>query len=295
MTEPFVETETDRTKSRWVAKALKEFGRSKTTTRALFYYAMHKGSEGLSDYPICGGFVGEIRITRPYSESDGERLPKWVGRAKKLGFIPEESLIDETSGEEVFLPQGRQEKPYRIEVWSNKSSIGPLLQRTCCRYGAAVVTTGAAPSKEVIEDLWKRADLPTVILCLCDLSVGSFTFSQDLSQEIARLKSSGRCDIRVKHIALTPRQVIDLKIPMVRGEKCPKEAKDRYKECLEPYGLDHKKMAEIDALEVFYPGGIAKFVDDELSKCSVDLGDERRLADLSRGVLPKDLKIGAVG
>lgn len=295
MTEPFVDTETDRTKSRWVAKALKEFGKSKTTTRALFYYAMNKGSKGVSDYPICGKMVGEIRITRPYYESDGERLSKWAGKAKKLGFIPEESLIDETPGEQVFLPQGRQEKPYRIEVWSNKSSIGPLLQRTCSRYGAAVVTTGAMPSKEVIEGLWMRADLPTVILCLSDLSAGSFTFSHDLAQEIARLKPSGRCDIRVKQIALTPQQVIDLKIPMVHGERCSKEAKDRYKECLEPYGLDHKKMAELDALEVFYPGGIAKLVDDELSKCSVDLGDERRLADLSRGVLPKDLKIGAAG
>ena len=46
MAEPFADTETDRTKSKWLAKAyqdfVKETGRSKTTFRALFYYAITK-------------------------------------------------------------------------------------------------------------------------------------------------------------------------------------------------------------------------------------------------------------
>ena len=102
MTEPFVDTETDRTKSRWVAKALKDFGRPRTTVRGLFYFAMRRG---VSDYPICGKLVGEIRICRPYTEGDGERLPKWVSRARNLGFIPEDAILDETPGEQVFLPE----------------------------------------------------------------------------------------------------------------------------------------------------------------------------------------------
>jgi len=73
MTEPFVDSEVDRTKSRWVAKAYREFGRSRTTLRSLFYFALQRKEP---DYPICGGFVGEIRCTRPYHESDGDKLAK---------------------------------------------------------------------------------------------------------------------------------------------------------------------------------------------------------------------------
>lgn len=61
MTDPFVDSEVDRTKSRWVAKVFQEFGRPRTTLRSLFYYALSRSE---SDYPICGGFVGEIRITK---------------------------------------------------------------------------------------------------------------------------------------------------------------------------------------------------------------------------------------
>jgi len=55
-----------------VAKAYRDFGRPKTTIRALFYLALARKE---SDYPICGGFVGEIRATRPYHESDGNNDP----------------------------------------------------------------------------------------------------------------------------------------------------------------------------------------------------------------------------
>src|SRR5512136_375706 len=98
MADPFVETETDRTKSKWLAKVyhdfMKEFGRPRTTLRALFYYALKRND---SDYPICGGFVGEIRITRPYHESDGQKLPKWMSKARSLGFIPADAILEETS------------------------------------------------------------------------------------------------------------------------------------------------------------------------------------------------------
>ena len=79
MAEPFAYTETDRTKSKWLANVYQDFvkniGRSKTTLRALFYYALQRN---VSDYPICGYFVGEIRVTRPYHEMDCEKLPKWM-------------------------------------------------------------------------------------------------------------------------------------------------------------------------------------------------------------------------
>ena len=128
MTEPFVDTETDRTKSRWLANTYHDFvaeiGRSRTTLRGLFYYALQRK---VSDYPICGWFVGEIRITRPYHESDGEKLPKWMGKARKLGFIPADAMLDEIPGEHLFLPELPKKRPYSIEVWLNKSALNPLL------------------------------------------------------------------------------------------------------------------------------------------------------------------------
>ena len=136
MTEPFVDTETDRTKSRWLANAYHDFvaeiGRSRTTLRGLFYYALQRK---VSDYPICGWFVGEIRITRPYHESDGEKLPKWMGKARKLGFVPADAILDEIPGEHVFLPELCQKRPYSIEVWLNKSALNPLLFPICEKHG----------------------------------------------------------------------------------------------------------------------------------------------------------------
>jgi hypothetical protein len=83
MTDPFVNTETDKTKSKWLQKLYqdfaREFGRPRTTQRGLFYYALQRKE---SDYTICCGFVGEIRITRPYHESDGKKLLKWMSKQR---------------------------------------------------------------------------------------------------------------------------------------------------------------------------------------------------------------------
>lgn len=282
--EPFVDTETDRTKSRWVARAYQDFvrtfGRQRTTTRALFYFALQRKER---DYPICGGFVGEIRITRPYHESDGERLPKWIGRARRLGFIPADAILDEIPGENVFLPKAEVKRPYRIEVWLNKSALNPLLYPVCEKHGATLVST-AKPSKDAIESLYRRSvGHTTIILCLSDLSAGSFTFCRDLCLEIADGKSGG--DIRVKRIGLTPEQVLNLEIPpQVLGER---RAKDEalYRGYLKPYGLNPRRMAELDALEVYYPGGIAGFINSALSGYD-DIEKGPFLLDLKRELVP---------
>ncbi len=289
--EPFVDTETDRTKSRWVAQAYKDFvkatGRQRTTLRGLFYYALERKEH---DYPICGGFVGEIRITRPYHESDGERLPKWVGRARKLGFIPADSILDEIPGEHVFLPKTESEtgedKPYRIEVWLNKSALNPLLQPICDKHGASLISVSGKPSKDAIDELYRRSEgHTTIILCISDLSAAGFSFCHDLGLEIAKGKPSGVSDILVRRIGITPKQVLDLGIPQVPGERVAKDYEAKYRRYVEPYRLDPRRISELDALEVYYPRGIAGFVDDALSKCSgIDL--RNILLDLKRGTSP---------
>jgi hypothetical protein len=276
MTEAFEETETDRTKSRWVARVYKdfavEFGRLRTTQRALFYYSLRRKA---SDYPICGGFVGEIRITRPYHESDGEKLPKWIGRAKRLGFIPADAILEEAPGEQVLLPTVPRRGPNSLEVWLNKSSFNQLLHPVCEKHGATLVSVQGRASKDAIEALNQRCDCQgagssITILCLSDLSPVSAPFCEDLAAKIAESRISSR-DIRVKKIGLGPEQATDLKIPMVRIAAGSKEERDRFKRYIRPYPLDPKKMAELDALEIYYHGGIAGFLDDFLSKYTGEL------------------------
>lgn len=262
-----VYTETDRTKSLWVANLYNDFvselGRSRTTQRALFLYALKKNS---SDYPICGGFVGEIRITRPYHECDGEKLPKWIGKAKELGFIPMDAILDEIPGENVFSPRRPNRREDSVEVWLNKSSFNPMLHPVCETHKVTLVSVCGRASDEAIKALYRRCSSRTVILCLTDLSPSGAFFDADLYTNIGKLKPPGsNAEILVKRIGLKPEQVVELKIPMLTGRIESKEDRDRFKRYLKPYGLDPSKIAELDALEVYYRGGIAAFLDEILS------------------------------
>jgi hypothetical protein len=270
MTEPFVSSEVDRTKSRWVAKAYREFGKSRTTLRALFYFALQRKE---SDYPICGGFVGEIRCTRQYHENDGEKLAKWAGKASRMGFIPADAILEEVPGEHVFLPAVSAEKPAiepktcQVELWTNRSAFNPLLQPVCRRYGATLVSVGGRPSREAIVSLLARfRGHTTIILCLSDLSPDNFSFCEDLRLMIDEGKGSIDEKFQVKRIGLTPEQVLELEIPMVSAKKGSREDHKKYKSYLKPCSLSDKRMAELDALEVYYPGGIVRFVDEAISK-----------------------------
>ncbi len=278
MTEPFVNTETDKTKSKWLQKLyqdfVREFGRSRTTQRALFYYALQRKD---SDYPICGGFVGEIRITRLYHETDGQKLPKWMSKAKKLGFVPAEAILDEIAGENIgeniFAPEVLKDRSYSIEVWLSNSALGPLLYPVCQKYGATLVIASTKPSDDAIKSLYARCHNPTIILCLSDLRPYSAFFCSDLAREIAESRpSAADYDIRLKCIGLNPQQVLNLKIPLVQGSYSSKIDQDRFKRYLKSHGINPKKIAELDALEVYYPGGIAGFLDKCLFKYACNFG-----------------------
>jgi len=268
MTEAFVYTETDRTKSKWVARTYQDFvkktGRSRTTLRGLFYHALQMKA---ADYPICGGFVGEIRITRPYHENDGEKLSKWMSKARRLGFIPADAILEETTGEQIFLPESVQVLPYSWEVWVAKSALNPLLYPICQKNGVTLVSVNGKASEEAILALNQRCRDPTIILCLSDLSPSGAFFSKDLAAKIARTgTSTGNRDIKLDFLGLKPEQVLNLKLPLVNANTNSKEDQNRFKSYLKPYSIDPRKMAELDCLEVYYPEGIAGFLDDALAK-----------------------------
>jgi len=268
MTEAFAYTETDRTKSQWVARAYQDFvkntGRSRTTLRGLFYYALQMKA---SDYPICGGFVGEIRIMRPYHENDGEKLSKWMSKARRLGFIPADALLEETAGEHIFLPEIGWERPYSLEVWVTKSALNPLLYPICQKYGVTLVSVVGKASENAISALYQRCCHPTIILCLSDLSPSGAFFSIDLATKIAKAgPSTGNLDIKFKCIGLKPEQVQGLKLPLVTANINSKEDHNRFKSYLKPYPINPRKMAELDCLEVYYPEGVAGFLNEALAK-----------------------------
>ena len=276
MTDPFVNAEVDRTKSRWVAKIFKEFGRPKTTLRALFYYALSRSE---ADYPICGGFVGEIRAMRPYHENDGEKLAKWSSKAQSLRILPSDALLKEDPGEHIYIPDIINHQSKRIELWLNRSTFNPMLEPVCSRHGAVLVCTNG-PSQKSIEQLFKRATsktgVSTAILCISDLSPEGLCFCRSLEAAIANGRSTDAPEIRVVHGGLAPEQLLKWKIPMIsqRKKTSPEgisgknEAKE-YEKILRAHGLDRRKMAELDALEVYYPKGIAGFCEDLLARYSM--------------------------
>ena len=291
MTEPFAETETQRTKSKWMAQVFKGFGRPRTTIRALFYHALQRKE---SDYPICGYFVGEIRVTRPYHESDGERLLKWATKARELGYVPGDAFLEEVPGEHLYLADAASwARPFCLELWLSRSAFDPLLLPVCSNLGVTLVSvSGGPPSRQFTDALCVRAEgKPTIVLCLSDLRADSFTFCRDLGKAIAMTQIREDLDIRLRHVALTPEQGVEMNIPMVPDVAAKKMQQRLFQKYLKPYRLNSRRMAELDALEAYYPGGLAGFVKEALSRYASgpDLEGEHWVLDLKKGIIPEDV------
>jgi len=271
-----IEASVDRTKAMWVAGVYREFGRPKTTVPALYYFALGRK---VADYPICGGFVGEIRAMRRYHETDCPKLEKWVERAKLFGHLKGDVILEPLEGE--FIPQEAgseaeddvEEKTTKVEIWLTRPALAPLVLPVCQKRGVGLVSVEGRPTVEMAERLIVRArsgGRQTLVLCLSDLSPAGLSFCRDLASLIRekRLSSSGDDgpELRVERIALSPQQVLDLGIPTIPGKAGLKEEKKLYRQQVKPYGLDPERIAELDAIEAYHPGGIAGFVDGVLAR-----------------------------
>jgi len=289
MIEPFADTETDRTKSRWVERVYRSLvdysGRKRTPQRALYHYALLRN---VPDYPICGSFVGEIRVMRLYQESDGEKMPKWINKAIRLRCISSDAIILERPGGNTFIPEVQSEDPYSIEIWTDKSAFIPLIAPICNKYGAILASVDGSPLKEAVEELWRRLRGPKVILCLSDLDESHPSFSLDLAAKIAgSIPAGSTADIKLKCIALLPEQAKELNIPasaMILESNSRTEGWGRYFN--KPYHYIKKKL-ELDCLEVYYPGGIAAFLEKSLN-CDYGSDKDSWLLDLKKGIYPAE-------
>jgi hypothetical protein len=123
------------------------------------------------------------------------------------------------------------------------------------------------PSQEAVASLFARTCAQTTILTLSDLSPKDAFFAQDLADLIDGSRPVGHsASIEVKSIGLVPDQIGLLKIPLVHGNRGQREEEERYERYLKKCSLDPRKVAELDALEVHYPGGVAAFLVDALSR-----------------------------
>jgi hypothetical protein len=262
-----VETPVDRTKARWVAEVYREFGKAKTTVPALYYFALGRKA---ADYPICGGFVGEIRAMRQYHETDCPKLEKWVDRAKLFGHLRGDAILEPLEGD--FIPPEAEdpERP-RIELWLSRPALAPLVLPVCQKRGAGLVSAEGRPAAEMAERLIGRAKSggrATLVLCLSDLSPAGVAFCGDLASLIRNLGAGGGYvpEIRAERIGLSPQQVRDLGIPTIPWKAGTKEERKSYARRVKPQGLDPERIAELDALEAYHPGGIARFVEGVLAR-----------------------------
>ena len=66
-----------------------------------------------------------------------------------------------------------------------------------------------------------------------------------------------------------------------------KEDHNRFKSYLKPYPIDPRKMAELDCLEVYYPEGVAGFLNESLAKylSGFNADSEAWMLDLKKGVV----------
>jgi hypothetical protein len=163
---------------------------------------------------------------------------------------------------------------------------GPGLARlvlpVCLKRSVALVSVEGRPTADAVARLVDRATgvsgrRPTLALCLSDLSPEGLAFSRELALLIRDKISpgGGGPDLRMARIGLSPRQVRDLGIPTIPERAGSKEEKRGYARRVKPAGVDPERIAELDALEAYHPGGIAGFVEEVLARFAVVGFDDR--------------------
>ncbi|MGD0952448.1 MAG: hypothetical protein ABR985_08640 [Methanotrichaceae archaeon] len=303
-------TKTERSKAEWIAYVYKESGKGKTSARALHYFCL-----GRTDYPVFnkagqtgvraytdaddGNVTKWIALAKRLGLIDWDNLPdETVSESGVLEFYPSKSDFSYSYSLDSFntydlksqLKKTRfgryftgvaRDQPYHLELWCEKSTMSNILQPVCRSFGAVLVTFKGRGSWGGVWKLCKRVAQdrrPALIFYLSDLDASGFNMAAEVAAKIDEINRNffdGRLDIRVRRIGLKPEQVVEHQIPLVPRKDTEKSNNGLYKAYVGAYGLNQDMKAELDALERYYPGGVAafasswleKFFDSTLSSC----------------------------
>jgi len=293
----------DHLKAEWAAQIFKESARTQTTARALHYFALGRqdyplftkaGLAGLRTYvdSDAAHLTKWIALAKRLTLIPWDAAPdESVGEYNEMVFNPPDcdfsyrytlnrpqfyelsqlkTYLEQSNFVFKYTPIGRGQ-PYHLELWVEKATMDSILRPVCAKRGAVLVTFKGHCSWGAVWKSCKRAndaDRPALMFYLSDLDSSGFRMGVELSEKIAEINDNfygGQLDIRVRRIGLTPGQVVDFKIPLVDRKSTELANNHLYKNYVESYDLNPTKKAELDALERYYPGGVAAFVDHWLS------------------------------
>lgn len=294
-------TKSDHLKAEWALRVYEESKRDKTTARALHYFAL-----GRQDYPIFNraGLIGQRaytdadagNITEWIALAKRQGVIPWdllpddtVGEFGELVSWPSERdfSYDHSKGTsqlndlKYYLKRKKfsrncrsvkRDQPYHLELWVEKSTMNNILRPVCSRFDTVLVTFKGHASWGATWKLCKRVaqdGRPALVFYLSDMDASGFKMAVEAAEKIREINTNffdGRLDIKVRRIGLTPAQVVEYQIPMVDRKDGEKSNQELYRAYVSACGLDYTKKAELDALERYYPDGVAGFVESWLER-----------------------------
>lgn len=303
----------DRLKAEWATKVYCESSLKSSTARAVHYFALgrtdypvfnKKGLVKFRDYrdQDDANITEWISLAKRLGLIPWDALPdETVGEYGELEFIPSDqnfsyqyslarpdTLVLEAMRKYLQRQtlikeyvQVDRSQPYHLELWVEKSTMNGILLPVCRKYHSVLVTFKGHCSWGGVWKLCKRVaddDRPALVLYLSDMDASGFLMARELCDKVTEINNNffGRqLDIRVKRIGLTPRQVVENRIPMVPRKEGEKANAALYRSYVESRGLDPNKKAELDALERYYDGGVQAFVESWLSRYYDSTLDQR--------------------
>lgn len=240
--------------------------------------------------------LGRARPDGPIYVSDDDSA-KWLGFAAKaarwLGTVPFERIVDhrnaapvifehadrtpapwigvETTLDEIdvddfrptlYLPEV-EIQPYRLVIWSEKSSTEDVLAPIAERYRADLYLGTGEASDTLIHKMAGDADddgRPVVILTVTDADPAGWQMPISIARKLQAFKVAlfPELQFRVRRVALTPEQVRDYDLPSTPLK--PKER--RASKWRAEMGIE---QTEIDALATLRPEVLAELIEQAIA------------------------------
>lgn len=233
---------------------------------------------------VLGGKSGQ---TDTYLNTD--RCWKWMQNASKyaryLGLVDADDITDNKSPApnvyanyywwqphyEIDTPEldaigvnvsGYHEQnaqPYHLEVWCEKSTMNDVLMPVCQRYGANLATFEGEVTytacRRLIERVRRSGNKPTRVFYISDFDAAGQSMPVAMSRkvEFVTRREAPELDVRVNALALTAEQVAQYKLPRV-------PMKDTELRAANFEAIHGEGATELDALEVLYPGELARLL-----------------------------------